>query len=108
MKLFESNKNLSSNQKELEIKQELNVLKSMQTVMMDLLSLPTSLKKELLSLTQGKRICLIQEMYSHQSSHRALPQDQVLLEVKLYRMIPEIKLEPPVSEHTKQMDKVFF
>nr|XP_020014007.1 NEDD4-binding protein 1 isoform X5 [Castor canadensis] len=117
VKLFENNENLPSSQKESEVKREFRqfVEAHADNYTMDLLILPTSLKKELLTLTQGEenlfetgdddvtesRDVQQSEFTQNAATGLNIPRDEVLREDSRNRA------GSPVSELTKQMDTVF-
>ncbi|XP_051051023.1 NEDD4-binding protein 1 [Phodopus roborovskii] len=118
VKLFENNENLPSSQKESEIKREFRqfVEAHADNYTMDLLILPTSLKKELLSLTQGEgnlfetgdddviKIGDVQpsELTQNAATGPSIARDEIVLQEDSRN-----KARTPVSELTKQMDAVF-
>lgn len=117
VKLFENNENLPSSQKESEIKREFRqfVEAHADNYTMDLLILPTSLKKELLSLTQGEenlfetgdddviKIGDVQpsELTQNAATGPSIAGDEIVLQED-----SRSKARTPVSELTKQMDAV--
>ncbi|KAL1784008.1 NEDD4-binding protein 1 [Sigmodon hispidus] len=118
VKLFENNENLPNSQKESEIKREFRqfVEAHADNYTMDLLILPTSLKKELLSLTQGEENLfetedddVIQigdvrppELTQIAATELSSARDDIVLQEDSRN-----KARTPVSELTKQMDAVF-
>ncbi|XP_074171045.1 NEDD4-binding protein 1 isoform X1 [Rhinolophus sinicus] len=118
VKLFENNENLPSSQKESEVKREFKqfVEARADNYTMDLLILPTSLKKELLTLTLGegnlfetgdedvieigdsKRT----EFTQNAATGLTVSRDEIVLQEDARN-----KAGTPVSELTKQMDTVF-
>lgn len=118
VKLFENNENLPSSQKESEVKREFKqfVEAHADSYTMDLLILPTSLKKELLTLTQGEEnlfetgnddITEVQDSEQKEITQNAaigpsISRDEVVLHEDARN-----KAGTPVSELTKQMDTVF-
>lgn len=118
VKLFENNENLPNSQKESEVKREFKqfVEARADNYTMDLLILPTSLKKELLTLTQGEENLFEtgddDVIEIRDSKHAEFPQnaatglnisrDEIVLQEDARN-----KAGTPVSELTKQMDTVF-
>ncbi|XP_037372196.1 NEDD4-binding protein 1 isoform X1 [Talpa occidentalis] len=118
VKLFENNENLPSSQKESEVKREFKqfVEARADNYTMDLLLLPTSLKKELLTLTQGEEnLCetgdddVIEIGDSKQTEFTQntvtglnISRDETVLQEDARN-----KAGTPVSELTKQMDTIF-
>ncbi|EHB12492.1 NEDD4-binding protein 1 [Heterocephalus glaber] len=118
VKLFESNENLPSSQKDSEVKREFKqfVEARADSYTMDLLILPTSLKKELLTLTQGEknpfetgedeiveiRDALQTEFAQNAAAGPGISRDETVLQEDARN-----KAGTPVSELTKQMDAVF-
>ncbi|KAM4833454.1 NEDD4-binding protein 1 [Thomomys bottae] len=118
VKLFENNENIPSSQKESEIKREFKqfVEAHADNYTMDLLILPTSLKKELLTLTQGEENLFqtgevdITEVRDDQQpeftqntdTRMNISRDEIVLQEDARN-----KAGTPVSELTKQMDTVF-
>ncbi|XP_030897380.1 NEDD4-binding protein 1 [Leptonychotes weddellii] len=117
VKLFENNENLPNSQKESEVKREFKqfVEARADNYTMDLLILPTSLKKELLTLTQGENLFETGDddvIEIRDSKQAEFPQsaatglnisrDEIVLQEDARN-----KAGTPVSELTKQMDTVF-
>nr|XP_027794784.1 NEDD4-binding protein 1 isoform X2 [Marmota flaviventris] len=118
VKLFENNENLPSTQKESEVKREFKqfVEAHADNFTMDLLILPTSLKKELLTLTQGEEnlfktgdddVIEIRDAQHTEFTQNAatglnISRDEIVLQED-----ERNKAGTPVSELTKQMDTVF-
>ncbi|XP_065781354.1 NEDD4-binding protein 1 isoform X2 [Muntiacus reevesi] len=118
VKLFENNENLPNSQKESEVKREFKqfVEARADSYTMDLLILPTSLKKELLALTQGEENLfetgnddVIEIRYPTQAEFTpnaatglTISRDEIVLQEDARN-----KAGTPVSELTKQMDTVF-
>uniref|UniRef100_A0A8D2D8K8 NEDD4-binding protein 1 n=1 Tax=Sciurus vulgaris TaxID=55149 RepID=A0A8D2D8K8_SCIVU len=118
VKLFENNENLPSSQKESEVKREFRqfVEAHADNFTMDLLILPTSLKKELLTLTQGEEnlfktgdddVIEIRDAQQTEFTQNAatglnISRDEIVLQEDARN-----KAGTPVSELTKQMDTVF-
>lgn len=118
VKLFENNENLPSSQKESEVKREFKqfVEAHADNFTMDLLILPTSLKKELLTLTQGEEnlfktgdddVIEIRDAQQSEFTQNAatglnISRDEIVLQEDARN-----KAGTPVSELTKQMDTVF-
>ncbi|KAM4801035.1 NEDD4-binding protein 1 isoform X3 [Urocitellus parryii] len=118
VKLFENNENLPSSQKESEVKREFKqfVEAHADNFTMDLLILPTSLKKELLTLTQGEEnlfktgdddVIEIRDAQHTEFTQNAatglnISRDEIVLQED-----ERNKAGTPVSELTKQMDTVF-
>ncbi|KAL2762487.1 NEDD4-binding protein 1 [Daubentonia madagascariensis] len=117
VKLFENNENLTSSQKESEVKREFRqfVEARADNYTMDLLILPTSLKKELLTLTQGEEnlfetgdsdVIEIRDSQKTEFTQNAtglnISRDEIVLQEDARN-----KAGTPVSELTKQMDSVF-
>uniref|UniRef100_A0A8C2V452 NEDD4-binding protein 1 n=2 Tax=Chinchilla lanigera TaxID=34839 RepID=A0A8C2V452_CHILA len=118
VKLFENNENLPSSQKDSEVKREFKqfVEARADNYTMDLLILPTSLKKELLSLTQGEENLFetrggeVSETGDAQQTEFAqnaatglsVSRDETVLQEDVRN-----KARTPVSELTEQMDTVF-
>ncbi|CAO2610734.1 NEDD4-binding protein 1 [Lemmus lemmus] len=102
VKLFENNENLPSSEKESDIKREFRqfVEAHADNYTMDLLILPTSLKKELLSLTQG-------DIQPPELMQNAAPGPSIAGEESVLQEESRNKARTPVSELTKQMDAVF-
>lgn len=118
VKLFENNENLPNSQKESEVKREFKqfVEARADSYTMDLLILPTSLKKELLALTQGEenlfetgdddvveiRDSAQAEFTQNAATGLTISRDEIVLQEDARN-----KAGTPVSELTKQMDTVF-
>ncbi|TEA37533.1 hypothetical protein DBR06_SOUSAS22910013 [Sousa chinensis] len=118
VKLFENNENLPNSQKESEVKREFKqfVEARADSYTMDLLILPTSLKKELLALTQGEEnlfetgdddVIEIRDSKQTEFTQNAatglnISRDEIVLQEEARN-----KAGTPVSELTKQMDTVF-
>uniref|UniRef100_A0A452FAQ4 NEDD4-binding protein 1 n=1 Tax=Capra hircus TaxID=9925 RepID=A0A452FAQ4_CAPHI len=118
VKLFENNENLPNSQKESEVKREFKqfVEARADSYTMDLLILPTSLKKELLALTQGEenlfetgddddveiRDSTQGEFTQNAATGLTISRDEIVLQEDARN-----KAGTPVSELTKQMDTVF-
>ncbi|XP_035980215.1 NEDD4-binding protein 1 isoform X2 [Halichoerus grypus] len=118
VKLFENNENLPNSQKESEVKREFKqfVEARADNYTMDLLILPTSLKKELLTLTQGEEnlfetgdddVIEIRDSKQAEFPQNAatglnISRDEIVLQEDA-----RSKAGTPVSELTKQMDTVF-
>ncbi|XP_025124396.1 NEDD4-binding protein 1 isoform X4 [Bubalus bubalis] len=118
VKLFENNENLPNSQKESEVKREFKqfVEARADSYTMDLLILPTSLKKELLALTQGEenlfetgdddvveiRDSTQAEFMQNAATGLTISRDEIVLQEDARN-----KAGTPVSELTKQMDTVF-
>lgn len=118
VKLFESYENLPSSQKDSEVKREFKqfVEARADNYTMDLLILPTSLKKELLTLTQGEKNpfetggdevievgdALQTEFAQNAAAGPSISRDETVLQEDARN-----KAGTPVSELTKQMDAVF-
>ncbi|XP_032280074.1 NEDD4-binding protein 1 isoform X2 [Phoca vitulina] len=118
VKLFENNENLPNSQKESEVKREFKqfVEARADNYTMDLLILPTSLKKELLTLTQGEEnlfetgdddVIEIRDSKQAEFPQNAatglnISRDEIVLQEDARN-----KAGTPVSELTKQMDTVF-
>lgn len=118
VKLFENNENLPSSQKESEIKREFRqfVEAHADNYTMDLLILPTSLKKELLSLTQGEEnlfeaeddgVIKTGDIQPPELMQNAAPGPSITREESVLQEESRNKARTPVSELTKQMDAVF-
>ncbi|XP_041505762.1 NEDD4-binding protein 1 [Microtus oregoni] len=118
VKLFENNENLPSSQKESEIKREFRqfVEAHADNYTMDLLILPTSLKKELLSLTQGEEnlfeaedddVIKTGDIQPPELMQNAAPGPSIAREESVLQEESRNKARTPVSELTKQMDAVF-
>ncbi|KAH0507650.1 NEDD4-binding protein 1 [Microtus ochrogaster] len=118
VKLFENNENLPSSQKESEIKREFRqfVEAHADNYTMDLLILPTSLKKELLSLTQGEEnlfeaedddVVKTGDIQPPELMQNATPGPSIAREESVLQEESRNKARTPVSELTKQMDAVF-
>ncbi|XP_007945119.1 NEDD4-binding protein 1 [Orycteropus afer afer] len=118
VKLFENNENLPSTQKDSEVKREFKqfVEARADNYTMDLLILPTSLKKELLTLTQGEEnlfeagdddVAEVRDSKQTEVTQNAatglnISRDEIVLQEDARN-----KAGTPVSELTKQMDTVF-
>ncbi|XP_044616733.1 NEDD4-binding protein 1 [Equus asinus] len=118
VKLFENNENLPNSQKESEVKREFKqfVEARADKYTMDLLILPTSLKKELLTLTQGEEnlfergdddVLEIRDSKQTEFTQNAatglnFSRDEIVLQEDARN-----KAGTPVSELTKQMDTIF-
>ncbi|XP_032179093.1 NEDD4-binding protein 1 isoform X2 [Mustela erminea] len=118
VKLFENNENLPNSQKESEVKREFKqfVEARADNYTMDLLILPTSLKKELLTLTQGEEnffetgdddVIEIGDSKPTEFPQNAatglnISRDEIVLQEDARN-----KAGTPVSELTKQMDTIF-
>ncbi|XP_076988470.1 NEDD4-binding protein 1 [Tamandua tetradactyla] len=118
VKLFENNENLPSSQKESEVKREFKqfVEAHADNYTMDLLILPTSLKKELLTLTQSEenlfetgdddvleiRDSKQTEFTQDPATGLNISRDEIVLQEDARN-----KAGTPVSELTKQMDTIF-
>ncbi|XP_045389057.1 NEDD4-binding protein 1 isoform X1 [Lemur catta] len=118
VKLFENNENLPSSQKESEVKREFRqfVEARADNYTMDLLILPTSLKKELLTLTQGEEnlfetgdddVIEIRDSKQTEFTQDAatglnISKDEIVLQED-----ERNKAGTPVTELTKQMDSIF-
>ncbi|XP_048211617.1 NEDD4-binding protein 1 [Perognathus longimembris pacificus] len=118
VKLFENNENIPSSQKESEIKREFKqfVEAHADIYTMDLLILPTSLKKELLTLTQGEdnlfqtgdddvievRDGQQPEFTQNTETGMNISRDEIVLQEDARN-----KAGTPISELTKQMDTIF-
>ena len=118
VKLFENNENLPNSQKESEVKREFKqfVEARADSYTMDLLILPTSLKKELLALTQGEEnlfetgdndVVEIRDSKQREFTQSAaaglnISRDEIVLQEDARN-----KAGTPVTELTKQMDTVF-
>lgn len=118
VKLFENNENLPNSQKESEVKREFKqfVEARADNYTMDLLILPTSLKKELLTLTLGEGNLfetgdedVIEigdsertEFTQNAAAGLTVSRDEIVLQEDARN-----KAGTPVSELTKQMDTVF-
>ncbi|KAM6222431.1 NEDD4-binding protein 1 [Rhynchocyon petersi] len=118
VKLFESNENLPSSQKEAEVKREFKQLVEARadSYTMDLLILPSSLKKELLMLTQaeanlletgGGDVTEIRDLNQtvfpqNAASGWNISRGEIILQEDQRK-----KAGTPVTELTKQMDTVF-
>ncbi|XP_049559640.1 NEDD4-binding protein 1 isoform X3 [Orcinus orca] len=118
VKLFENNENLPNSQKESEVKREFKqfVEARADSYTMDLLILPTSLKKELLALTQGEEnlfetgdddVIEIRDSKQTEFTQNAatglnISRGEIVLQEEARN-----KAGTPVSELTKQMDTVF-
>ncbi|XP_012662327.1 NEDD4-binding protein 1 [Otolemur garnettii] len=118
VKLFENNENLPSSQKESEVKREFRqfVEARADNYTMDLLILPTSLKKELLTLTQGEEslfetgddnVIEIRDSQQAELTQNAATGLNVSRDGIVLQEDARSKAGTPVSELTKQMDTVF-
>uniref|UniRef100_A0A8C5KTB9 NEDD4-binding protein 1 n=1 Tax=Jaculus jaculus TaxID=51337 RepID=A0A8C5KTB9_JACJA len=118
VKLFENNENIPSSQKESEVKREFRqfVEAHADNYTMDLLILPTSLKKELLTLTQGDESLIepgdddvIEIRGAHQSEFTQNDATglSTAREENVLQEDARNKAGTPVSELTKQMDTAF-
>ncbi|XP_006531579.1 NEDD4-binding protein 1 isoform X1 [Mus musculus] len=117
VKLFESNENLPSNQRESEIKREFRqfVEAHADSYTMDLLILPTSLKKELLSLTQGEEslfetdddVITVGDVRPPEYTQSAATGPSSARDEVVVQEDSRNKARTPVSELTKHMDTVF-
>lgn len=117
VKLFENNENLPNSQKESEVKREFKqfVEARADNYTMDLLILPTSLKKELLTLTQGEENLFVTgnddvieigdskqtELTLNAATGLHISRDEIVLQEEARN-----KAGTPISELTKQMDTV--
>ncbi|XP_040838676.1 NEDD4-binding protein 1 isoform X1 [Ochotona curzoniae] len=117
VKLFESNENIPNIQKESEVKREFKqfVEARADSYTMDLLILPTSLKKELLTLTQseenlfetgGDDFTEVRDSQHTPFTQNASPALNISREEEVFREEARNKAGTPVSELTKQMDSV--
>nr|XP_008273282.2 NEDD4-binding protein 1 [Oryctolagus cuniculus] len=116
VKLFESKENLPNSQKESEVKREFRqfVEAHADSYTMDLLILPTSLKKELLTLTQsgenlfetGDDVIEIQDSQHTPFTQNAATGLSISREEVILQEEARNKAGTPVSELTKQMDTV--
>ncbi|XP_062967473.1 NEDD4-binding protein 1 [Cynocephalus volans] len=117
VKLFENNENLPSSQKESEVKREFKqfVEARADNYTMDLLILPTSLKKELLTLIQGEEnlfetgddVIEIRDSEQTESTQNAATGLNVSRDENILQEDARNEAGTPVSELTKQMDTVF-
>lgn len=111
VKLFEGNENLPGGQRESEVKREFKqfVEAHADSYTMDLLLLPPSLKKELLTLTQGEGglFAAGEDTAAHaardpeQAGSHAVPADGAALQREARKTAGS-----PVTELTKQMDDI--
>ncbi|KAL4696137.1 hypothetical protein H8957_001623 [Semnopithecus entellus] len=116
VKLFENKENLPSSQKESEVKREFKqfVEAHADNYTMDLLILPTSLKKELLTLTQGEEnlfetdddITEIRDSQQTEFTQNAATGLNISRDESVLQEEARNKAGTPVSELTKQMDTV--
>ncbi|XP_023568757.1 NEDD4-binding protein 1 isoform X1 [Octodon degus] len=118
VKLFENNENLPSSQKDSEVKREFKqfVEARADNYTMDLLILPTSLKKELLSLTQGEEnvfetrggeVIEIGDARQTEFAQNAAAGLSNSTDETVVQEDARNKAQTPVSELTEQMDTVF-
>lgn len=118
VKLFESKESLPSHQKESEIKREFRqfVEAHADSYTMDLLILPTSLKKELLSLTQGEEnlfetgdddVITVGDVRPPEFTQSTATGPSIARDDIVVQEESRNKTRTPVSELTKQMDTVF-
>ncbi|KAM6161318.1 NEDD4-binding protein 1 [Erethizon dorsatum] len=118
VKLFENSENLPSSQKDSEVKREFKqfVEARADSYTMDLLILPTSLKKELLSLTQGEEnlfetggdeVIEIGDAQQAEFAQNAATGLRVSRDETVLQEDARSKARTPVSELTEQMDTVF-
>ncbi|XP_054426288.1 NEDD4-binding protein 1 [Pteronotus mesoamericanus] len=119
VKLFESNENLPNSQKESEVKREFKqfVEAHADNYTMDLLILPTSLKKELLTLTQGEGDLFdtggdedagdVRDPEQAESPRGAALGPGAAADGTVLQEEARNKAGTPVSELAKQMDTVF-
>uniref|UniRef100_A0A2K5HUK0 NEDD4-binding protein 1 n=2 Tax=Colobus angolensis palliatus TaxID=336983 RepID=A0A2K5HUK0_COLAP len=116
VKLFENKENLPSSQKESEVKREFKqfVEAHADNYTMDLLILPTSLKKELLTLTQGEEnlfetdddVTEIRDSQQTEFTQNAATGLNISRDESVLQEEARNKAGTPVSELTKQMDTV--
>ncbi|XP_063467959.1 NEDD4-binding protein 1 isoform X2 [Symphalangus syndactylus] len=116
VKLFENKENLPSSQKESEVKREFKqfVEAHADNYTMDLLILPTSLKKELLTLTQGEEnlfetgndVTEIRDSQQTEFTQNAATGLNISRDETVLQEEARNKAGTPVSELTKQMDTV--
>ncbi|XP_011844531.1 PREDICTED: NEDD4-binding protein 1 [Mandrillus leucophaeus] len=117
VKLFENKENLPSSQKESEVKREFKqfVEAHADNYTMDLLILPTSLKKELLTLTQGEEnlfetgdddVIEIRDSQQTEFTQNAATGLNISRDESVLQEEARNKAGTPVSELTKQMDTV--
>ncbi|KAL4685974.1 hypothetical protein H8959_001571 [Pygathrix nigripes] len=116
VKLFENKENLPSSQKESEVKREFRqfVEAHADNYTMDLLILPTSLKKELLTLTQGEEnlfetdddVTEIRDSQQTEFTQNAATGLNISRDESVLQEEARNKAGTPVSELTKQMDTV--
>ncbi|KAB1274568.1 NEDD4-binding protein 1, partial [Camelus dromedarius] len=118
VKLFENNENLPNSQKESEVKREFKqfVEAHADSYTMDLLILPTSLKKELLALTQGEEnlfetgdddVIEIRDSQQTEFTQNAATGLNISRDEIVVQEDARNKAGTPVSELTKQMDTIF-
>ncbi|ELK15362.1 NEDD4-binding protein 1 [Pteropus alecto] len=118
VKLFENNENLPNSQKESEVKREFKqfVEARADNYTMDLLILPTSLKKELLTLTQGEEnlfdtgdddVIEVGDSKQTEFTQSAATGQNISRDEIVLQEDGRNKAGTPVSELTKQMDTVF-
>lgn len=117
VKLFENNENLPNSQKESEVKREFKqfVEARADNYTMDLLILPTSLKKELLTLTQGEEnpfdtgddVIEVGDSKQTEFTQGAATGQRISRDEIVLQEDGRNKAGTPVSELTKQMDTVF-
>ncbi|XP_023380419.1 NEDD4-binding protein 1 [Pteropus vampyrus] len=118
VKLFENNENLPNSQKESEVKREFKqfVEARADNYTMDLLILPTSLKKELLTLTQGEEnlfdtgdddVIEVGDSKQTEFTQSAATGQNISRDEVVLQEDGRNKAGTPVSELTKQMDTVF-
>ncbi|XP_023582740.1 NEDD4-binding protein 1 isoform X1 [Trichechus manatus latirostris] len=118
VKLFENNENLPSSLKESEVKREFKqfVEARADNYTMDLLILPTSLKKELLTLTQGEDnlfetgddgVLEVRDSKQTDLTQIAAPGQNISRDEIVLQEDERKKAGTPVSELTKQMDTIF-
>ncbi|XP_006882566.1 PREDICTED: NEDD4-binding protein 1-like [Elephantulus edwardii] len=118
VKLFENNENLPSSQKESEVKREFKQLVEARAdnYTMDLLILPTSLKKELLALTQGEdnlfetrndEVTEVRDLNQTEFPPKTATSLNISTDELILQEETRNKAGTPVTELTKQMDAVF-
>uniref|UniRef100_A0A8C0N6K1 NEDD4-binding protein 1 n=1 Tax=Canis lupus familiaris TaxID=9615 RepID=A0A8C0N6K1_CANLF len=118
VKLFENNENLPNSQKESEVKREFKqfVEARADNYTMDLLILPTSLKKELLTLTQGEEnlfetgdddVIEVRDSKQTEFAQNAATGLNIFRDEIVLQEDARNKAGTPVSELTKQMDTIF-
>ncbi|XP_008574107.1 PREDICTED: NEDD4-binding protein 1 [Galeopterus variegatus] len=117
VKLFENNESLPSSQKESEVKREFKqfVEARADNYTMDLLILPTSLKKELLTLIQGEEnlfetgddVIEIRDSEQTEFTQNAATGLNISRDENILQEDARNEAGTPVSELTKQMDTVF-